>query len=228
MLKVIIIVLSFFLMSKFNVLKNNTWIKKQVSNIAQGKSDEEIKGLISKLNTLEFVPIVLILILSFIIKSTLTYSLATLIIVSIYFILASFILNFQKERDPIILEKELDIIRTSQNLKSATQSNKQKEQSIIKSSSKNKSEKETLEPVQTNLSQTDKKAGLFSTSTYCPHCRSMNVSFMQNNKKGFSVGKAVGGAALTGGIGTLAGFAGKKGKNQWHCQNCGKTFETKK
>lgn len=42
---------------------------------------------------------------------------------------------------------------------------------------------------------------------------------MQNNRKSFSVNKAVGGAALTGGIGTLAGFAGKKGKDQWFCQD---------
>lgn len=44
----------------------------------------------------------------------------------------------------------------------------------------------------------------------CKYCRSTNVAFMQNNRKGFSIGKAVGGAILTGGIGTLAGFAGKK------------------
>ena len=62
----------------------------------------------------------------------------------------------------------------------------------------------------------------------CKYCRSTNVSFMQQQKKGFSVGKAVGGAILTGGIGTLAGFAGKKGKNQWFCQSCNKVFETKK
>ncbi|NBA63677.1 hypothetical protein [Enterococcus mundtii] len=61
----------------------------------------------------------------------------------------------------------------------------------------------------------------------CPTCHSRDVQFMQNNKKGFSVGKAVGGAALTGGIGTLAGFAGKKGKNEWLCTNCHTTFETK-
>ncbi|RSJ59171.1 hypothetical protein D8811_00975 [Streptococcus gordonii] len=61
----------------------------------------------------------------------------------------------------------------------------------------------------------------------CPHCKSKNVSFMQQGKKAFSVGKAVGGAVLTGGIGTLAGFAGKKGKKQWHCQDCGNVFETK-
>lgn len=48
---------------------------------------------------------------------------------------------------------------------------------------------------------------------------------MQNNRKSFSVGKAVGGAALTGGIGTLAGFAGKKGKDQRFCQDCNTVFE---
>lgn len=59
----------------------------------------------------------------------------------------------------------------------------------------------------------------------CKYCKSTNVSFMQNNRKGFSIGKAVGGAILTGGIGTLAGFAGKKGKNEWHCSDCGRTFK---
>lgn len=62
----------------------------------------------------------------------------------------------------------------------------------------------------------------------CPKCKSTNVQFMQQGKKAFSIGKAVGGAVLTGGIGTLAGFAGKKGKKQWFCQNCNSTFETKK
>ncbi|MBO0461103.1 MULTISPECIES: hypothetical protein [unclassified Enterococcus] len=60
----------------------------------------------------------------------------------------------------------------------------------------------------------------------CPNCQSMNLNFMQNNRKNFSVGKAIGGAVLTGGIGTLAGFAGKKGNNQWHCTDCGNIFET--
>ena len=62
----------------------------------------------------------------------------------------------------------------------------------------------------------------------CPHCDSANIDFVGNKKKGFSVGKAVGGAVLTGGIGTLAGFAGKKGKKDtWHCKNCGELFEMK-
>lgn len=46
----------------------------------------------------------------------------------------------------------------------------------------------------------------------CPQCESTNLEFMQNNQKKFSVGKAVGGALLTGGIGAIAGFAGKDGK----------------
>lgn len=61
----------------------------------------------------------------------------------------------------------------------------------------------------------------------CPKCSSTNVQFMQQDKKAFSVGKAVGGTVLTGGIGALAGFAGKKGKKQWFCQNCNSVFETK-
>lgn len=72
----------------------------------------------------------------------------------------------------------------------------------------------------------DQKA--YKQAIKCPKCKSTEVVFMQQDKKGFSVGKAVGGAVLTGGIGTLAGFAGKKGKKQWHCNNCGRTFETKK
>nr|WP_236674695.1 hypothetical protein [Enterococcus sp. BWR-S5] len=65
-------------------------------------------------------------------------------------------------------------------------------------------------------------------SIICPNCNSKDVEFMQNNKKSFSVGKAATGAALIGGVGTLAGFAGKKGNNQWHCKQCGNVFETKR
>lgn len=63
----------------------------------------------------------------------------------------------------------------------------------------------------------------------CPNCSSANIQFMENKKKNFSVGKAAGGGFLTGGIGTLAGFAGKKGNaDLWHCKNCGNTFELKR
>ena len=60
----------------------------------------------------------------------------------------------------------------------------------------------------------------------CPHCNSTDIQFIGNDKKSFSVGKAVGGTLLVGGIGAIAGFAGKKGKeNDWHCKNCGNTFK---
>ena len=135
---------------------------------------------------------------------------------ALYFIFVAIITSVLKKfRDPKIVNKEEHAELEKKNKKAERKDQAKKTNPI--------------ETIQTTVpTQTDKKAGLFSSSTYCPHCRSLNVSFMQNNKKGFSVGKAVGGAALTGGIGTLAGFAGKKGKNQWHCQNCGKTFETKK
>ena len=78
-----------------------------------------------------------------------------------------------------------------------------------------------------DLAKIQKQKKIDKNAIKCPHCNSKNVQFMQQKKKGFSVGKAVGGAVLTGGIGTLAGFAGKKGKKQWHCQECGNIFETK-
>lgn len=59
----------------------------------------------------------------------------------------------------------------------------------------------------------------------CPKCGSTDLSILGQHKKGFSVGKAVGGAILTGGIGAVAGFAGKKTKKvDYVCNNCGKTF----
>lgn len=72
-----------------------------------------------------------------------------------------------------------------------------------------------------------KQAQTVSNIITCPNCHSKDVSFLQQDKKAFSVGKAAAGAVLTGGVGALAGFAGKKGNKQWHCQNCGNMFETK-
>ncbi len=82
-----------------------------------------------------------------------------------------------------------------------------------------------LEAFRTN--QEKKKQEKKQNIITCPNCKSKDVTFLQQDKKAFSVGKAVGGAVLTGGIGTLAGFAGKKGNKQWHCKNCGNFFETK-
>ena len=62
----------------------------------------------------------------------------------------------------------------------------------------------------------------------CPHCKSTDVEFMVQQRKSFSIGKAAAGTIMTGGVGALAGFAGKKGKKEWHCKNCGAVFATKK
>ena len=59
----------------------------------------------------------------------------------------------------------------------------------------------------------------------CPKCKSANIDFVRNDRKEFSKGKAALGMGLTGGSGLLAGFAGKKGKDMWHCKNCGTRFK---
>lgn len=61
----------------------------------------------------------------------------------------------------------------------------------------------------------------------CPKCKGINIQVLGNDKKSFSMGKAVVGAALTGGIGALAGFAGKKGKYDVFCTDCGHRFQVK-
>ncbi|WP_432226901.1 hypothetical protein [Limosilactobacillus fermentum] len=65
----------------------------------------------------------------------------------------------------------------------------------------------------------------------CPRCGSKNIQPAGVHKGGFSIGKAVGGAILTsgvGGVGSLAGFAGKQtGKSDWVCLDCGKSFTIK-
>jgi len=54
----------------------------------------------------------------------------------------------------------------------------------------------------------------------CPKCGSTSLSA---HKKGFGIGKAVIGGALTGGIGLIAGNIGAK-KIRVTCLNCGKQF----
>lgn len=72
-------------------------------------------------------------------------------------------------------------------------------------------------------SSTDKA---LSEGLHCPYCGSENVQPLGADRKAFSVGKAAAGAVLTGGIGVLAGFAGKKsGKTDFVCMNCGKQFK---
>lgn len=52
---------------------------------------------------------------------------------------------------------------------------------------------------------------------HCPKCNSTQITA---NKKGFGIGKAAVGAAVTGGVGLLAGFIGS-GKVKITCLNCG-------
>lgn len=54
----------------------------------------------------------------------------------------------------------------------------------------------------------------------CPKCNSTQITA---NRKGFSGGKAIAGAILTGGVGLLAGTIGSK-KIVITCLNCGKSF----
>ena len=61
----------------------------------------------------------------------------------------------------------------------------------------------------------------------CPKCKSTNVQVLGNDRKGFSVGKSIAGAVLTGGVGLLVGFAGKKGKYDMFCADCGTRFQVK-
>ena len=61
----------------------------------------------------------------------------------------------------------------------------------------------------------------------CPKCGSRNIQVLGEKKKGFSAGKAVGGAPLTGGIGLFAGFAGKKGEYDVFCSDFGNHFRMK-
>lgn len=61
----------------------------------------------------------------------------------------------------------------------------------------------------------------------CPKCKSLNVQIMGDTSKKFSAGKAVAGAILLPGVGALAGFAGKKGKYDAFCADCGYRFQVK-
>lgn len=60
----------------------------------------------------------------------------------------------------------------------------------------------------------------YKKTAKCPRCGSTSLS---GNKKGFGIGKAVVGAALTGGIGLIAGNIGAK-KVRITCLKCGKQF----
>lgn len=64
------------------------------------------------------------------------------------------------------------------------------------------------------------------TDLFCPYCNSENVQPLGQHHNGFSMGKAVGGAVLGGGVGAVAGFLGKGTKQtDFVCMNCGKQFK---
>jgi hypothetical protein len=59
-----------------------------------------------------------------------------------------------------------------------------------------------------------------SNTPSCPRCGSTSISA---NKEGFSVGKAVAGGVVAGGVGLLGGFIGSK-KVRVTCLNCGNSW----
>lgn len=82
-----------------------------------------------------------------------------------------------------------------------------------------------LDIIEVNLTQQDKINILKKEATdngvaCCPKCGCTTLSA---NKKGFGIGKAVIGAAVTGGIGLIAGNKGAK-KVRITCLNCGKQW----
>ena len=102
----------------------------------------------------------------------------------------------------------------------------QKEQSIIERAKAKEEFRQANEELGDSLRQA-KEEFRQARAVKCPHCKSTDVEFMVQQRKSFSIGKAAAGTIMTG-VGALAGFAGKKGKKEWHCKNCGAVFATKK
>lgn len=67
--------------------------------------------------------------------------------------------------------------------------------------------------------------GVFTKTLKCPKCKSLEVELLDDGKKSFSGGKALGAGFLLGPLGLLFGFMGKKGKKHFRCKNCGKVFK---
>lgn len=120
-----------------------------------------------------------------------------------------------------------DQILFNYNIHTSTNKGMSKDKSIPKDAyidSSNKNEEtttpSTFEKVSGVLSALSSLGGI-----HCPRCFSKNVQVVGQHKKGFSAGKAIAGTALAGGIGSLAGFAGKKTKKvDMICLDCGKKF----
>ena len=66
--------------------------------------------------------------------------------------------------------------------------------------------------------------GLFAKR--CPYCRSTNIQFMHQDRKNFNGCIGCIGFLISWPL-VLLGLVGKNGKNNWHCNNCGRTFKSK-
>ena len=78
-----------------------------------------------------------------------------------------------------------------------------------------------------NLKKMYSKGSIMAKQIACPKCGSTQIQVLGNDRKAFSVGKAAIGGLLTGGVGVIAGFAGKKGKYEVFCQECGHRWKVK-
>ena len=79
-------------------------------------------------------------------------------------------------------------------------------------------EESELEKIERKRLEEDRRR--YDNMAKCPKCGSTSLS---GNKKGFGVGKALVGLAITGGVGLLAGGIGAN-KVIVTCMNCGHTF----
>ncbi|EJF00808.1 SLC41A family transporter [Liquorilactobacillus mali] len=83
-------------------------------------------------------------------------------------------------------------------------------------------------PVQQIVVQKTEKKKYNRHAPKCPKCKSHNIQVIDNKRKAFSLGKAAVGGALYGIGGTIAGFAGKRGKKyEAICIDCGRKFTIK-
>ncbi|MEI2420977.1 hypothetical protein V6O07_11950, partial [Arthrospira platensis SPKY2] len=120
------------------------------------------------------------------------------------------------QRDPEAIEQEKQAFKSSklEQSKSDKLSFKEEQKELYKQEKAARKRQKKLN-----------KAGMFYRGVKCPKCKSTNVEFMQNDRKGFSIGKSGAGGLIAGPVGILVGFAGKKGKNMYHCKDCGRTFK---
>ncbi len=135
----------------------------------------------------------------------------------------------QKEKEKRQKQRQINKQKKAQ-AKLELQKIKQKENEMKRQEKQAKrkekeAEKKEQERIRNKHIQEFKQQQIEAHRPRCPKCGSTNLSILGQHKKSFSVGKAVVGGVLTGGVGTLAGFAGKKTKKvDYVCNNCGTTF----